>query len=294
LLVACPGPGPGPVEGLCSTESKETLSGDSIAVCEAAFSEAPLVRPPADSASKVYGGLARGSFTSRDKVFMLTGNETWLAAEISSNRYAYFVYLADVSGGSVTGVKPVARIDDRVFGRLLVDKVIEGGASARISDGGTEIRYDYLNPDIPTRIRFDAQLSATVTDSDTQFPRYSLGGRIENATSGTRASDGGCFPALTTYGGRSPVFMATSDADRVTLLRHPNMHGGGDDVFTLGWAPGISAGNNMGGGLFIPVSALLQSTFPAPSEAGSSPHGVPWYAPSTRMSVVTGGGATCP
>jgi hypothetical protein len=214
----------------------------------------------------------------------------WLDAEVSSNRHGYFLYLADVRGGAVEKVTPVARIDDRVFGRLMVGKTLEGLASARIPDGGSQ-PYEYLNRTVPIRLRFDDALPTSSTDSDTQFPRYALGGSIENPNGGVRASDGGCFPALSSLGERNPMFSAMDS--RVLFHRHPNMHGGGDDVFTLEWPQGISAGSNMGGGLFIPVSALIQAKAPAPTEAHSAPHGTPWSAPSADLSVVSGGGATC-
>lgn len=108
-------------------------------------------------------------------------------------------------------VVPVARVDDRVMQRLLTGKVFEGFASARITDGGTEVRYAFNALDVPIRVRLDAMVQATETDRLFGPPRFAVLGRIENATSGARASDGGCFPALSSLGERNPIFGASSD-----------------------------------------------------------------------------------
>jgi hypothetical protein len=298
LLSGCPAPNPTPDSGvleLCASQSSEVINGTTVAVCTEAFSTAPLVRPPEDSEGKVYGGIARDTslalaFIGRGVSFPLSPGGV-VDAELSSNRYGYFLYVADVRGGAVGKLTPVARIDDRVFARLLAGKVLEGTASARASDGGTAT-YDYLSTTVPMRIRLDAAPGAMESDHDTQFPRFALGGHIENFDGGVRASDGGCFAALTTFGTANPMFSATSDA--VEVKRHPNMHGGADDVFTLAWPDGVSAGSNMGPGLFISVGALIQSSAPVVDDARSSPHGVPWGAPSAELRVVSGGGASCP
>ena len=301
--MACPDPNPnvdGGIIDACPKQSRETVGNNPVAYCEEAHSAAPFVRPPADSESggvkKIYGGITRNQnqeqvFQGRSDSFPIA-SASWLSAELSSNRAGYFLYLADVRAGAVEKVTPVARIDDRVFARLIAGKILEGTASARSTDGGM-YKYEYTTTTVPMRIRFDDAPATTESDRETQFPRYALGGRIENSDGGSRGTDGGCFPALTSLGGASPVFDATAAPDRVTLRRHPNMHGGGDDVFTLEWPTGVSGGANMGGGLFIPVSALIQSAAPVLTEATSSPHGVPWGAPSTDMNVVSGGGAAC-
>ena len=299
LITACPAPGPS--GGFCATESQEGYDGAQLAVCEVAFAEAPLVRPPDDSESggvrKVYGGFGRDeslqlSFIGRGFKASVAG-AAFVTAELTSNRYAYYLYVADVRGGTVESVKPVARIDDRVFGRLLTNKVLEGMASPRSSDGG-ETRYEITMQNVPMRIHLDAQLAATESDRDTKFPRYALGGSVENAAGGVRGSDGGCFTSLALLGGKNPLYGATGSGDRVTILRHPNMHGAADDVFTLTWPAGVPGGANMGGGMFISVPELIQATIPAPTEAHNSPHGVPWGSPSADLKVVSGGGAVCP
>jgi len=94
-------------------------------------------------------------------------------------------------------------------------------------------------------------------------------------------------------GDANPLFSATGDDDRVTIFRHPDMHGVFDDVFTLDWPDGVTAGNNMGPGLFISTAALMAAEIPSPTDAHNSPHGTPWGGPSADLTVVTSGGEAC-
>lgn len=288
--------------GWCPLESTETTSdGFTVAVCEQGFTSAPVVHAPEDTAGFVYGGVERDSqgevvFAGRTQIFPLplSPMPSWLTRESSSGnvRYGYFIYRARVANGVVEDVVPVARIDERVMQRLLAGKVFEGVASPRISDGGTEVRFAFDMKNVPIRVRLDPMLQATETDRLWGYPRYALLGHIENANNGARAADGGCFAALSSFGPQNPLFGASGD--EVMVLRHPDMHGGLDDVFTFDWPAGASGGNNMGVGLFVSTASLLRSSAPALTNGHSSPHGTPWGAPSVDLLAVEGGGAICP
>lgn len=293
--------GGGVTDGFCLRESKETTSdGIVVAVCEEPFSSAPLVRAPDDTAGFVYGGVERNSqgdvvFGGRTQSFpvALSPMPAWLTREAASGnvRYGYFIYRAQITNGAIVDVTPVARIDDRVMQKLLAGKVFEGVVSPRV-DGGTETRFGWDMKNVSMRVRMDSMVQAAETDRLFGYPRYALLGHIENANSGTRASDGGCFAALSSLGFPNPISGATSD--QVMVLRHPDMHGGLDDVFTFDWPAGASGGNNMGSGLFVSTASLLRSSAPVLTNAHSSPHGTPWGGPSADLEAVEGGGAICP
>ena len=302
-LLGCPAPiivdggvvDAGLTEDVCAQQHGETTAdGTPVIVCDGLFTSAPWIRLPPDTQSVVYGGVEQGpSFVGRDGVNIAIAGAAWLDREstFGSMRYAYFLYRAQVAGGVVQEVTPVVRIDDRVFQRLLAGKVLEGGVSARIPDGGI---FAYDVRDLGLRIKLDAAPAPFEFDQGVGYPRYALFGRIENAHLRVRASDGGCLPALDSYGARDPLLSATDVGARVTLLRHPGMHAPLDDVFTLDWPEGTSGANNMGGGLFIPAAELLKPTLPSPTEASNSPHGTPWGGPSADLTVVVGGGQSCP
>lgn len=282
--------------------AKQSAAG-AVTVCEEAFAQAPLVRLPADVDGQVYGGVGRSpsgelSFIGRGVSFVLPPTTPWLEQESMGGdvAYGYFLYRAEVRSGAVQSVTRVVRVDDRVFQRLLAGRIYEGVISPRESTDAGDVRFAFDMQTIAMRLRLDDTVQPDEQDRSAGYPRYALHGRIENATQGVRASDGGCLPSLASFGTQNPLFDATpgAGADRVSVMRHVNMHGGKDDVFTLDWPAGVSAGNNMGGGLFIGTWELIQPTAPALLAAENAPHGTPWGGPSSTLSAVVGGGAICP
>ena len=291
----------GSMDPICARQSTETTSdGKPVVVCEELFASAPWLHLPADSDTAVYGGVKRvpagPAFVGRATSYVVpVAAPAWFDRETAYGnlRYAYFVYRAQVATGVVTEVTPVVRIDDRVFQRLLAGKVLEGLASARVLDAGADPRWAFDQRDLGIRLRLADAPETTSIDQLTGFPRYALLGHVENAHGGVRASDGGCLAALDSYGERNPLFSADGGV-KVMILRHPGMHAALDDVFTLDWPEGTTTSNNMGPGLFISVVDLLQPVLPSPLVATNSPHGVPWGGPGADLSVVVGGGQSCP
>lgn len=287
-------------EPVCARQSAE----GAVTVCEEAFATAPLVRLPPDNGITVYGGVGRDpssgdlSFIGRGVSIPIPPSAPWLDAEAMSGdvRYGYFLYRAEVRSGVVQNVTRLVRVDDRVFQRLLAGRLYEGVISPRTIDGAGAVRFAWDMQTIGLRVKLDDTVQPTEEDRGSGYPRYALLGRIENATQGVRASDGGCLPSLASFGTQNPLFDATAGVpvDRVKLLRHVNMHGGRDDVFTFDWPQGVSAGNNMGAGLFVATWQLIQPTAPTLESAENSPHGTPWGGPSATLNAVTGGGAPCP
>ena len=287
---------------ICARTSSEALAtGETVTVCEQAHPTPPLVRLPADTPAgaaerTVYGGVAQGGpgevvFRTREGDLPLT-DAPWLDAEGSPTpRYGYLLYRATVRSGSVEAVEAVVRIDDAVFQRLLTGLTLEGVTSRRELVGGEE-QFTWEALDAPIRVQLDAEVDPAPTEAVvTGQPRYRLRGVIENATTAVQGADGSCLPALSDLGDENPLATAT-DAE-VVILRHPNMHGGFDDVFTFDWPAGTSTSNNMGTGLFIPAADLLLDALPNVTRADSTPHGTPWGGPNAELQVVRGGGGDC-
>jgi hypothetical protein len=297
------GGGGDPGTAFCAVEElAETPQGDAIVLCKEAFSAPPLVCPPPDSNAGgvqiVYGGIGAPMgdpvLVSRDGQFPLSQDMAEHEAGVTDTkvRYGYFVYRAEVENNAVRKLTPVARIDDRVFMRRLAGLVLEGRMSAR-GVSNDEVQFDIDNLEVPVRIELGMSPAESKLDDMSGYPRFALYGKVANAHAAILASDGTCLRSTDTLGERDPFLDATGEGDEVMILRHPNMHGGFDDVFTLDWPQGVTGANNMGSGLFIPVSALIQSEAPTLTEANTQPHGVPWGGPSADLSVVTGGGEAC-
>lgn len=285
----------GSVDAACARVARENLDGQPVQVCLEAFATPPYVHLPADSESTVYGGIVHGS--SLDAVFRTRSGDldvstaTWRMGETAPPRYGYLLYRAARVGGELRDVAPVVRIDDAVFQRFLAGRVIEGRVSARTEVDG-EVRFEFgAELSLPLRIRLDPEPDPGDLEGLAGWPRHALFGTVENATSAVRGADGSCLASLASFGTRNPLTDAT-DA-RVFLLRHPNMHGVGDDVFTLDWPRGVTSANNMGGGLFIPAADLILSRAVTFSEADSAPHGTPWGGPSMQGGFVESGGERC-
>ncbi|MDX2093771.1 MAG: hypothetical protein SFX73_38390 [Kofleriaceae bacterium] len=271
----------------CAEQQAETDDGVALTGCTRLFDAPPYIRLPADSASHAYVGIQDGKLVSRTTTY---ADAATVLLQAESERYGHLIYRATLTGGIPTKLEPAVRIDDRAMQQLLAGRVLEGTVSPR-NPGDEERPFAFDQIDKPIRVELDAAPSTTAHDEAVGYPRFSVGGRIANATHAVQGADGTCLPALSGLGDANPLLNAADD--RVFVLRHPNMHGAFDDVFTFDWPAGVVAGNNMGPGLFVSTIALAGMTAFAPTAADSTPHGTPWGGPSTTLSVVTGGGATC-
>lgn len=285
----------------CLAEHESTLDGvGPITVCDSAFTERPFVHLPVDyadaSGEHVFGGIVHAGpdlvFRARGRDISLASNPTWLADEagVPGNvRYGYVLYDAVVSAGSVVSVRPIVQIDDRVFQRYLRSLTFEGRVSVR-TPGTTPT---FSAPTQRVRVRFADDIDAAPFDEEVMFERYAIRVTIENATERVTSSDGSCLDALTDLGETNPLATATDNV--AFALRHPNMHGAFDDVFTWDWPAGTVEGglNNMGGGLYIAPAHLAIEPTAELEEANSSPHGNPIYGPSIELARVSGGGDPC-
>lgn len=287
----------GVTDPVCARVAEETIDGHSVAVCLEAFASPPYVHLPADTDTVVYGGIVHGGPTFGTALRTRSGDldatsAPWVAGEMMPvPRYGYLLYRVARAGDALSDPVPVVRVDDMVLQHLLDGLVLEGTVSARIPST-PDMPFEFGETlSLPIRIRLDAAPDPAVLDSVAGYPRHAIFGTIENAAASVTGADGSCLASLDSFAERSPLTGTTGG--RVFLARHPNMHGGGDDVFTLDWPAGVTSGNNMGPGLFIPTADLILDAAPALEAASSSPHGTPWGGPSAHTTVVTGGGAPC-
>jgi hypothetical protein len=301
-LCACPSPQPGPsdggsdggadvqdagaLDGLCV---RQRVDSRGVVICEQLHATAPLIRPPADTATSVYVG-----FGSTSSGFQMIGRaRTWTPPTGFSGLiegdgtgagvpYGSSLYRATVSGDTVTGLVIVARVEEPLFLQHFAGRALEGGLSVRM-DGGAG--YDFTNLSLPVRV----QLDAAPTDAGT------LVGHILNVSSGVRASTGACLPALTTYGEHNPLVGVSPDPGRLEFQRTPDMHGGYDDVVVMNWSS-PSLGNTMTPVGYVSVPDLLKSTpLDVSAFGGGVTHGTPNSAPSASELMIAGdGGVACP
>src|SRR5580765_5705955 len=106
-----------PIEGLCPVQHAE----GNLTVCDQLYPSAPLIRPPADTATTFYvgfknvipdGGLPTFEMMSRTPSWAEPAGCGAIIEGASQNPpYAYTLYRATVTQGSVSALEPVARID---------------------------------------------------------------------------------------------------------------------------------------------------------------------------------------
>jgi hypothetical protein len=303
LLPACPSPQPEPADGGSSDAGPQSLDAGTldrlcarqrveaggVVVCEQLHATAPLIRPPADTATSVYVGFGSDStgfkMIGRAKSWVAPTNFMGLVEGDGTGAgvpYGSSLYRASMSGDTVTALSIVARIEEPLFLQVFGGKALEGGLSVRL-DGGAG--YDFLSLSLPVRV----QLDAAPTDAGT------LVGHVLNVSTGVRLSTGTCAPALTTYGEQNPLIGLTADPGRLVFQRTTDMHGGFDDVMVMTWnSP--SLGNTMTPSGYVSVPDLLKSTpLDVSAFGGGITHGTPNGSPSSSdLVVVADGGAACP
>lgn len=270
----------------CATQ---TIEADGTIVCTQAFADAPYVHLPDDTANHAYVGIVGGQVKSRTMPFQ--ADDALLQAEASPTlRYAYTIYRATLSGGTVTALEPYVQLDDRVLLAPLAGLAIQGKLTPRDPNNPSE-PFDLGVRNVDFRIELDDAPTAAVLDANGGFMRHALDGTIVNMDYEVTAADGSCLPSLFSYGETSPLNSAMGK--RIRIMRTPAMHTPFDDVFTIDW-PMQQWGNDMGSALFLPTIAFASAT---PIEIGdieALPHGTPSSGPSFSAAVVTAGGDACP
>lgn len=318
-----------PISACPQQHVAKDADGDTVVVCDATYGVAPLVRPPADvtgDKAVLYAALAirdtPSSFVDRSgtayailgsdgkPVDLKNGPANALSRQLRmpSNRYLYLVYRVegrittthdeatkkDVPAIVVTKAAPAVMLPGKVIDAAQIG-AWEGWLPEHIP-GGAGFRQFDATKHVPVRVSFTKVASnppskfrkwqdGSLADGEA----YTVVGTVENFDKPAKASDGTCYPALSSLGDKNPFGGATKPD--VSLQRVAGMHFPGDDehVFTVpagasGWSP-----TTMGTfGRFRMSDFLAEKP-----EAGTMhPHGMPTGAEIT-LGGVTGGGGSC-
>lgn len=279
LLAAALGRADGSAAQLPDVCPGAQVIGDTVR-CTALFRGASPLRLPADpSDTQRYGAFRRRGgevLVTRSGVLKL---EAGLAAQVaegatSGGAYARTVYLATVSGGVVTALKPAVTITESAIMRhVFAGRALEGriGVAARRKGTFTDART------LPIRV----ELAERATDGI-------LPGRIVNARRPVRAADDRCLAPLSRSGARNPLAGRTFTS-AIALQRRPSMHTPFDDQLIARW----NASASDMGTAFYPSVATLLGRDPLGPVWVAQIHGVPSAGPSLRLRLVTGGGGRC-
>lgn len=275
-MAACDGGTPSTPEStdkLCP--SSETRNG--LTHCTKLFEDAKPIRLPSNPSDKQrYGALKRSGqafYTRAGDVPLADAAIKQLSKGVSSGRapYANTIYLATISNGAVTDLKPIADIAE--------DAVLDADFAGRVMEGtvGTLAGPDSFTSDKRLPIRVEFAEKAT---------NGRLAGKIMNSTSGVRSADGVCLKPLAGLAANPLVGRYTAD---IQIQRFPSMHGEFDDQLLLTWHEDVS---NMGDGYYPSVATLLGGN-PLDPTWETAIHGNPTAGPAVDLRLVKGGGGAC-
>jgi hypothetical protein len=286
---------------VCPKQSEVIVDGHLIAICEEGYPEAPFVRPPPDSASKVYAGLdIRGkSFVTRgDRIDATPLMDSLMGSEMGSgpngDRYAYAIYEVTLgSDGKAQSATPVIQINDAVFWQsYMIDTDLEGVISKRNGmDPSGAPSFEY-NPSAPIHLKVSHDLQPMPAGHH-GFPYVKVTATVSNRDVSILGSEGTtCLPSLSSLGDTNPFAVVATGMEPV-LSRVPDMHGQGDDVWLIEWPTGIG-GSDMSPALYVAPWNLITPTAATFDAATATPHGNPSSAPFIKVKIVKGGGEKCP
>jgi hypothetical protein len=297
---------------VCKTEhAGKTPSGASVKICDALYDQAPFLHVPVDesSGSKI---TTRGAILNGLGLTLYTADGRQLAlVDASGNTYPishgpsgfkapenlFAVYevvgtKTTITGGDaikVTSLTPIEWVPGTVQDKLLLG-TWEAKASGRVGEN----QFDETKP-----VTFRFTLAST-TDNSAMWSHYGGGdglivaGAIDNFSKRVTASDGTCLASLASLGTGSPFYQAAQN--RLTLWRHPNMHGLNDQVIVMDYPTSATNLSMNGMGWIGPFSimGLVQTRGPAFADVKIRPHSTPNGHVVWNFAKVTSGGATCP
>ncbi len=321
-----------PPNGVCATEhTGANADGDTVTFCDSFFAERPFVRPPADDkkssgVSTLYVAAMDTQYANlvdrQGTIYAVVGSDGHSATSLPaglrapSYRHQFLIYLVSGTVGTTTDpnsnksvpsiqlttAKPAILLEGKQL-----DGVFLGGWEGQVSKRLGDNLWDSTAL-VPIRITFtslDKLANFMVwNDANVTLPdgeRYAMVGAVDNRTSPVKASDGTCYPALSSYGDGNPLFSATSS--NVRLLRYPAMHGPGEDELSFEYPEGsINGGFNgmdwannrqVNSYLVIHPAGMLQA---APTgewvSIAINPHGSP-NGNLFKLHPVVGGGGAC-
>ncbi|MDG5808594.1 hypothetical protein P9869_39320 [Streptomyces ossamyceticus] len=248
-----------------------------IVHCTKLFAGKKPIRLPGDpSRIQRYGAFNRGEATFHTRggdlpLAVAVAKQLKADAENGRTAYANTIYLATISKGTVTKIKPVADIDENaVLQAAFAGRVMEGTIGVRTRQG------DYASrATLPVRI----ELAKSAV-------RGELIGKFTNATRAVRSANGSCFAPLNRTQANPLVGEFTA---KIAIERYSSMHVPFEDELLLKWSSTMS---NMGQAYYPSIATLLGAdplgrTWEAPI------HGTPSAGPHVSLRLVSGGGGTC-
>lgn len=261
------------LSGICAASTQR----NGIVHCTKPFPGKKPIRLPGDpSRTQRYGALKRGG-----TMFHTRGGDLSLAAAVARQleadadkgrtAYANTIYLATISQGTVTKIKPVADIEENaVLRAAFAGRAMEGTIGVRTRQG------DYTSrATLPVRIAF------------AESPVHGeLTGKITNATRAVRSAKGSCLAPLNRTKANPLVGEFTA---KIALERFSSMHAAFDDELLLKWSGGAS---NMGHAYYPSIATLLGGD-PLGRTWETLLHGTPSAGPPVNLRLVSGGGGTC-
>lgn len=256
-------------QGVCPMESEGgTSDGDPVTICEQIFEEAPFVHLPKDdrkSSQQTIHGVIELDIENADSAWSIGGarlidselealelvdgdgkplDETSpLMADnhLPSNRVHYLLYEAKGKKSGTTfqlsRLRPIVMVTGHALdGRFL--GAWEGTMSGYTGDGNGDDSWS-TDDNVPVRLEmvglteYDniAEIVPVVTPPLADGTRFKAVGGVVNGPKSVKLSTGQCIPALTSYGERNPLLIAT-DYD-FALWRYPAMHTAGSGDFHI-------------------------------------------------------------
>jgi hypothetical protein len=269
---------PLPVPGdLCAAQHEEA----GVMVCDELHAEAPFVRLPAGSETRVIAGLQNEAFVTADgKTYAYPGATA--GGDPEDQRHAFALYELELSGNRVESFRPYLMFGGEIFVSSFAGRVLEGTISRRDGEGFA------FEASLPVRVEMLDEVVAPASGREAHEVRA----RIANLEAAVTAADGSCLPALTSYGDEAP--FAAGATVSLTANRAPWMHGLGDDEFVFEvFVDGVTVGSMMGGTWYRgPIDVVRGELGPAGTYDGFG-HGTPGSIPSLSLAAVDGGGEPC-
>jgi hypothetical protein len=267
----------------CEEQHVETIDGQSVVVCDVAFTDPPFVHLPpskqlAEGHVEAHLALRGQGFTDGGDAFPFTGTPEQFEAE--ALRHAFAIYRVELDDmGVVVGYAPAVYIDERNFLRAVAGQVMQGTIARKTGDS-----YE-SDPTVPIHVTFGA---AELTDDTTPgMARYALPIAVNNLAGAVTGEDGTCLPSMASYGPENPFSVYPS---ALVFARVPSMHGPFDDVATVAYTDSASV---MAGALYFDPLDLIQATAPKLDLYEGYGHGTPGSIPNLFVQPVSGGGADC-
>ncbi len=274
-----PNPNPAPTAfDYCAVQHEETSGGVEVTVCDELYSEAPFVRLPESTSTKVIAGLQQSSFVTVDgETFPHMQKGT--SADPEQDRHAVALYELTLEDGKLKSFVPVVLFDEALFVEPFMNRAFEGTVSRRDGEQFSE------ETTLPVRVEFSSESASSALG-------FSATGTIANLHGGVTAADGSCMPALSGYGDEAPFAERTSV--EIIAGRAPWMHGNNDDEFVFDViVDGASIGTMMAPEWYRGPIDLARGTLEPAGTYDGVGHGTPGYIPEFELEPVDAGGEPC-